>query len=156
MHLEAAKSLTDALLRQWPNLNGWELQINPRFTRILGQCDYRRRLIVLGKSFVLLNDEPLIVQSAKHEIAHALVGPGHGHDEIWKRQAVALGIPPDACDKTARLPLGKLIAACPCCATVYSIYRKPKNLNATIRWCIPCGPIKGALTFVPNPAWVES
>jgi len=32
-----------------------------------------------------------------HEIAHALVGPGHGHNATWKRKCVEIGADPTRC-----------------------------------------------------------
>jgi predicted SprT family Zn-dependent metalloprotease len=91
----------------------------------------------------------LIVESVKHEIAHALVGPGHGHGEVWQRQAAELGIPPVRCALAAKMPLGKWNASCPTCAKFFSLYRKPKHLDVR-RWCMQCGPIRGQLTFTAN------
>ena len=32
-----------------------------------------------------------------HEIAHALVGPKHGHNEIWKQKALEIGCDAERC-----------------------------------------------------------
>lgn len=34
-------------------------------------------------------------QALLHEIAHALVRPGHGHDQVWKDKALQIGCRPD-------------------------------------------------------------
>lgn len=31
------------------------------------------------------------MDTVAHEVAHALVGPAHGHDAVWRRKAVELG-----------------------------------------------------------------
>jgi hypothetical protein len=37
-----------------------------------------------------------VKNSILHELAHVLVGKGHGHDEIWFRKALDLGCKPQA------------------------------------------------------------
>ena len=39
-----------------------------------------------------------------HEIAHALVGPGHGHDAVWKAKCVEVGAKPEAAAATPTCP----------------------------------------------------
>ena len=41
-----------------------------------------------------------------HEIAHALVGPGHGHDAVWKRKCREVGARPERCGQ-ADMPEGR-------------------------------------------------
>lgn len=38
-----------------------------------------------------LHDEAEVRDTILHEIAHALVGPEHQHDEVWRRTAVRIG-----------------------------------------------------------------
>lgn len=76
---------------------GWKVVINKRLSRALGRCCYSKKTIefcedhVKGDSFETIRDTLL------HEIAHALVGPGHGHGDVWKRMAVRVGADPVAC-----------------------------------------------------------
>jgi hypothetical protein len=38
-----------------------------------------------------------IVDTILHEIAHALVGPRHGHDTVWKAKCTDIGARPERC-----------------------------------------------------------
>jgi hypothetical protein len=51
-----------------------------------------------------LNPWDIVRLTVRHEAAHALVGPGHGHSVVWKRQARALGVNPAACNAVAEMP----------------------------------------------------
>lgn len=37
------------------------------------------------------NDEAEFLNTVRHEIAHVIVGLGHGHDEVWREMALRLG-----------------------------------------------------------------
>lgn len=70
-----------------------------------------------------------------HEIAHALVGPDHGHDEVWRTKALAIG-----CDgkRTDDLPEGAQRpweGRCPDGHTVHQ-HRRPTR----VRSCARCSP----------------
>ena len=66
-------------------LHGWAFRFN-RCKQAMGLCVYHRRSIELSIYFVE-RDNPVeeIRDTILHEIAHALVGPGHGHDKVWKK-----------------------------------------------------------------------
>lgn len=132
---------------------GWKVMIHTRNMRRLGLCHYTHKTLYLAESFVLLNDPKEVEKTGIHEIAHALVGPGHGHGPIWKAQARALGIKPERCNTTATVAPGKFQATCPnpTCGKVYPFYRKPKDLMRS-RWCRTCGPVRGPLTVLPTAA----
>jgi hypothetical protein len=134
-----------------PNLleQGWQVEITERPQRRLGLCVYRTKRILLSEKFVLLNNIDRIQNCGLHEIAHAIVGPGHGHGPVWKLQAIALGIAPERCDRISVLAPGKYVAVCPNpqCQRIYQFYRKPKIDR--LRWCRKCGRVKGTLKIVP-------
>jgi predicted SprT family Zn-dependent metalloprotease len=46
----------------------------------MGLCLYEPKAIELSLHFIERNAEDVIRDTLLHEIAHALVGPGHGHD----------------------------------------------------------------------------
>jgi predicted SprT family Zn-dependent metalloprotease len=59
--------------------------------RRFGCCNYKLRQITLSKHLTLLNSEDKVRDTILHEIAHALVGPAHGHDRVWKIKAIQIG-----------------------------------------------------------------
>ena len=60
------------------NLPDWSFAFNRR-KQALGLCVYHRKCIELSVYFVKRNSHEEILDTILHEIAHALVGPGHGH-----------------------------------------------------------------------------
>src|SRR4249920_816998 len=62
-----------------------------------GACWHGRKEIVMSRLLVAMNDEGACLDIAKHEIAHALVGPKAGHDWRWQEMAVRVGARPVRC-----------------------------------------------------------
>ncbi|MDA3892054.1 MAG: hypothetical protein PF517_10370 [Salinivirgaceae bacterium] len=60
------------------------------FWRFLGLCD--KDTIALQLSFALNNTMEEIENTILHEIAHAIVGVGHGHRLKWQEKAIELGV----------------------------------------------------------------
>lgn len=106
---------------------GWYFDINDRFVRTAGQCSYKKKTISLPTKYVSLNSEESVRQVILHEVAHALVGPGHHHGSVWKRQAVAIGALPRACTpKGNKYPDERYKAQCPCGKVVMD-HRRTSN-----------------------------
>lgn len=148
MLTKAALILAEMEIERFPELRGWQVEIVTKPKRRLGRCQHKTKTILLTESFVLRNDHNLVRSATRHEIAHALVGPGHAHGPVWQAKAIELGVPPTPCTEAAEMPPGKYIAVCPNCAKVYHFYRKP--LEHREYWCKKCGRFRGGLTFVPN------
>lgn len=72
-------------------LGEWSFGFDRARTRF-GACHYRSRRITLSRPLALRNDEDHSRRTILHEVAHALVGPGHAHDEAWTTTAQRLGI----------------------------------------------------------------
>src|SRR5688572_4306741 len=94
MTREHAAKLTREELDKW-NLKDWHVRLNPisldnRF-QYLGLCSYKDKCIILNAHHIDLHDEKEITNTIRHEIAHALVGPLHGHDEVWADKAKEVG-----------------------------------------------------------------
>ena len=116
-----------------------------------GQCSYSPKLITLSYHFVRLNDQPIILDTILHEIAHALVGPQiDAHGWIWRQKCILIGGDGNRLCTDAVMPAGKLIANCPSCNKVYSLHRAPKAHRYF--WCKDCGEDVGRLNFRLNPA----
>lgn len=89
MEIKAALALGGSLLREH-GLDGWRIGIDGAKTRA-GVCRFARREIGLSGPLTLLHDEALVRDTLLHEIAHALVGPGHAHGETWRAMALQIG-----------------------------------------------------------------
>jgi predicted SprT family Zn-dependent metalloprotease len=129
-------------------LIGWKFGLNKNKRR-LGVCRHRKRLIELSVDFVSMNTDEEIIDTIKHEIAHALVGPGHGHGPVWKAKARQLGCNPVPCSMDAAMPHGHFQAVCPGCGMIHSKHRCPKVLTGWV--CKKCGPVNGKLTWTYKP-----
>jgi predicted SprT family Zn-dependent metalloprotease len=141
---EQASALMDA-----HGLLAWEFGFNTNLRRA-GVCFYPRRgepgRIELSSHFAARNPDGEVLDTILHEIAHALVGPGHGHDEVWRAKCRAIGARPEACyGEDVEMPRGRWRATCPGCATEFDRHRRPKR--ATGWFCRPCGPAAGKLTW---------
>jgi predicted SprT family Zn-dependent metalloprotease len=84
-------------------------------------CRHRQKVIVLSAAFVTLNTDDVVRDIVLHELAHALVGPGHGHDATWKAKAVELGANPDRVCTAAVMPPGDWQATCASCNRVFHL-----------------------------------
>ncbi len=95
MELEAARRLGRELLDEH-GLGDWTLVFD-RAKRRAGICRYATRQIGLSAPLTSLHAEADVRDTILHEIAHALVGPSHGHDAVWRRTAVRIGCSGQRC-----------------------------------------------------------
>lgn len=124
-------------------LQDWKFAYNRR-KQAMGLCVYHRRTIELSIHFVERNGTEEILDTILHEIAHALVGSGHGHDRAWKQKCKEIGARPQRCGQ-AEMPAGRWQAHCGSCGKQFNRHRKPKRLSG---WhCRSCGPKKGSLQW---------
>src|SRR5580765_1961062 len=86
-------------LRDEMNKNGlldWSIRLNQNVdSHFLGLCSYKDKCIILSAHHVDIHPDPDVINTIKHEVAHALVGIGHAHDEVWANKAREIG-----CDNT--------------------------------------------------------
>lgn len=135
--------LAHQYMRQF-GLVGWRFDFNENKRR-LGVCRQRKKRIELSLEYIANNTDAEVIDTIKHEIAHALVGPGHGHGPVWKAKAVELGCTPAACSSVAQMPQGRFQATCPNCGKIHHRYRCPEVLTGW--YCKACGPKVGLLTW---------
>ncbi len=124
--------------------SGWRFALD-RAKRRNGCCKYREKEISLSEFYITNNVVELVRDTILHEIAHALVGPGHHHNHVWKAMCVRVGARPVRCK-----PIGEVVGvqgrwrvACPNCPQTYHMHRRPKYLTNN-----RCGKCKTNL-----PAW---
>jgi predicted SprT family Zn-dependent metalloprotease len=124
-------------------LTGWSFGFNRR-KRSLGVCFYHRRAIELSAYLVERNGPAEVCDTLLHEMAHALVGPDHGHDAVWQRKCVEIGARPVRCGQ-ANMPEGSWRAQCGGCGAGFHRHRQPKRKKGW--FCRRCGPERGNLVW---------
>jgi predicted SprT family Zn-dependent metalloprotease len=145
MELAEAQHIANNLLHQHGlTERGWSFRFN-RNKRRLGVCKQDDKRIELSQYYVERNDREHVIDTILHEIAHALVGTQHGHDDVWKSMCIRIGATPSSCSNSAKMPEGYWQARCPGCFTVFNRHRRPRRLRG--RYCVACGPEKGQLVF---------
>jgi predicted SprT family Zn-dependent metalloprotease len=143
MQLSEVTILAEGLLRQH-GLHDWTFQLNKNKRR-LGVCRQHLRRIELSQYYVERNPPEHILDTLIHEIAHAIVGVQHGHDQVWKDMCLELGCAPVSCDGSADMPEGKWQATCPTCSRHFAQHRRPKRFRR--HFCLACGPEDGRLSY---------
>ena len=114
MNLDDARNLATTLMMEHGlQAQGWTFKFD-NAKRRFGECRHGHKTLSLSQSLVILNDEARVGATMLHEIAHALVGPRHGHDAVWKRKAIELGDDGERYYDTATVkPSAPLRVVCP-------------------------------------------
>lgn len=116
-------------------LKGWTLVLDRAKTRA-GVCRAGRREIGLSRELTVLHSAQQVRDTVLHEIAHALVGPGHGHDAVWRATAVRIGGSGERCvPSDAPKVEGPWVGVCPAGHRM-SVHRRPVR----VRTCPTCSP----------------
>jgi predicted SprT family Zn-dependent metalloprotease len=93
------------LLRQW-SIPNYKVVFSNKFTRRMGQCDFRHREIAYSAPLWPLATAEQRRQTTIHEVAHAVTKDRHGdvapHGKEWKAQMVAMGASPSRTHKVNR------------------------------------------------------
>lgn len=144
--LQEVHQLASALLTRH-GLADWKFSFNRSKTQ-LGLCLFGPKLIQVSVHFVARNGADLIRDTLLHEIAHALVGLGHGHDGVWKAKCREIGARPERLCFEADMPAGRWQAQCGGCGMVHHKHRRPRHLHGW--FCRHCGRERGRLTWQPT------
>lgn len=139
MKREEAAAMMTRLMGEFDLIDkGWTFAWMSR-RRTLGLCKYGPRQLLLSTVLVDHNSEDVVEQVCRHEIAHALAGHQAAHGPEWISMAYKCGVRnPSAKCYEAELPPGRYQATCPSCSKVYSMERRPKQMNGRSRYCPPC------------------
>lgn len=108
-------------------LQDWRLNLDRSVGR-LGYCRYSRKTISLSLPLMQANDASVIENTIRHEVAHALAGPGAGHGPEWKRQCMVTGARPERCTDAANaLAPAPWALVCDTCGYSVPRYRRTKK-----------------------------
>ena len=107
-------------------LSDWRLVLD-NARRRAGQCDYRNKTISLSRHYVRYASHDHIEDTLLHEIAHALVGPKHGHDMVWRQKAREIGCTATRCH-TLNFSETKWLMKCPNGCFEVERHRRKANL----------------------------
>ena len=87
--LEAIAQLARGLMFQH-QLGQWSFQFD-NGTKRAGCCHYTTQVLSLSHEFAKRAPAEEIKDTILHEIAHALVGKEHHHDDVWRAKALEIG-----------------------------------------------------------------
>lgn len=128
--------------------SNWNFKFD-RAVRRFGYCQYKTKTISLSYDLVGNNSLEHVQDVILHEISHALVGPGHGHGDIWKQSARRVGARPERCySSVVKATRRTWIGYCPNCNKVFYRFRRK-----TIACGTCCGGIfskKYLIAWKPN------
>lgn len=96
-----------------------------RAKRRAGHCRFHDSTITLSRHLMAIYPPELVREAILHEIAHALVGPRHNHDALWRATARRIGA-----SGSTRIPQGAPAPAAPWLGTcpsghTYTRHRRP-------------------------------
>lgn len=140
MNLEEARVMALGVMAA--NLSDeWTLRWDNAVQR-LGSCNHRDKVITLSRPMTKAGTAEQVMDTVRHEVAHALAGPGAGHGRAWKIIAMRLGATPQASTMDApnlRADAAPWVGTCPAGhESPYRFWRKPRNNRS----CVKCDPTK--------------
>jgi predicted SprT family Zn-dependent metalloprotease len=138
MNLHEVEKLADLLMaRHGLDEEGWSFEFD-RAKRRFGQCRHQDKAISLSEHLTRLNAREKVKDTILHEIAHALAGPGVGHDPRWRQIAAEIGAWPERCyPHSVETPECEFQWLCPSCGAKGRAHRRD------VRWCSSCADLQG-------------
>lgn len=127
---------------------GWTFKLNTNKTQ-RGVCKFTKtdrrtgiqrpikRIEVSVHLLSLPNPEQEVRNTLLHEIAHAMVGPGHNHDHVWKSAARRIGCTGDRCGADMQVR-PNFIGRCSKCPVEFPRFRVKARMRRT-GYHPPCG-----------------
>lgn len=140
MNRDDAKTLALDLMREFGlTQRGWTFRWD-NTKRTLGRCFYGPMEIRLSVHYVDRNDQDVIDQVTRHEIAHALAGHQAAHGPEWRAIAIQCGVrnPSSRCGAGVNNPEGRYQAVCGTCGTTYHRHKITRNMGAGLACRVCC------------------
>ena len=109
-----------------------------------GVCRHPERRIELSVSFCQRATRAEIEDTLLHEIAHAIVGWEHRHDEVWKAKAREIGCTAERCHRVAHT-VARWVGECGCGKRWFR-----QRLGRALRHGARCRSCGGQIAWRPN------
>lgn len=150
-----AVELTRTLLNEH-GLGHVKVEISSKARRKAGSCHYRfgQASMIRYAEWLLQPDVPWehVENTVRHEVAHAIVGPGKGHGREWKTAAKSIGCTGDRCysrELGEHAPKARYVADCKCGESHHTRHRL-KNKKTMMNGTYACGGCRTPLYFIEN------
>jgi predicted SprT family Zn-dependent metalloprotease len=123
---------------------GWRIGWNTNKSR-MGVCKYATKTLEFSSILMKEVSNEEAINTILHEIAHALMGPGHDHSAAWAAQHRAIGGNGKRCWNNPELiaKVAKWVMTCQNCGT--KAYRN--RLAKGYIYHPSCGRVKGQMTI---------
>lgn len=112
-------------------LEDWKIKLNNKRTS-LAETMHSTKTIFYSKPFLTVATQDQFDGVTLHEAAHALLGPGHGHNDTFIRKCIEISPTPDYAKRATDVPIRKFILTCPSCG-----YSGSHNMGGK-RYCGLC------------------
>jgi len=86
---EVLQLLKDYL--EYYHLEGWNPIVENRSTNRFGYVKHSKKEIGMSRKLSEINPKAIVERVIRHEVAHALLGKGVGHNMLWKRTCISIG-----------------------------------------------------------------
>lgn len=132
-----ATNIANTLLRvHGLTAKGWQFEIHHSSKRVCGKCIFRayppKKKVVLYRTYLKHNPDDQIINTIKHEIAHALAyekygRAGGGHGAAWREMCAVVGIKPERLNYNAKRLEKRYIAICGHCGRQFQLDKRPSS-----------------------------
>ncbi len=140
---DLAQRLLGRYLKSAGNKRGWTFGFDLAPSRA-GVCRYAESRIDLSVSYCLAATKAEIEDTILHEIAHAIVGPQHNHDAVWKSKAQEIGCAGERCHRVQH-SVPRWVGECGCGQRWYRQTLQKRMVGT--RMCAEC---KGTISWRRN------
>lgn len=137
--LQTQKAVYDYLVKHELFDKGWRFKLT-RAHLILGTCNYTNKFIGISRYHIQYGTDEEILDTIRHEIAHALVGPGYGHGLIFQAMTRKLGTTSASKKKVTQSSPRQWEMICSCCGfTIARRHRRMSIRKLRRKFHVACG-----------------
>lgn len=123
---------------EWHGLTrqSWTVKFDHARARA-GQCQHRAKVLSFSRHLIARGSPADMRNTLLHEIAHALAGPRHGHDQTWRTIALQIGCDGQRCHSMELAP-AKWIYRCSAGCWAMSRFKRSRCSAASAARCRKC------------------